>query len=114
MLTIPRCAGHGLSQADFMHKDTCITVDEGDNVLGSASKKDVHVFDSSTPQGRLHRAFSMFLFDSQNRLLLQQRAASKVTFPQVCICPAYSPAACNDDSAVNSPCTRLRLGAVCR
>ena len=55
-----------------------------DNIIGSASKRDVHIFEGSTPRGRLHRAFSVFLFDSQNRLLLQQRAASKVTFPQVC------------------------------
>ena len=32
-------------------------------------------------QGLLHRAFSVFLFDNQNRLLLQQRADEKITFP---------------------------------
>ena len=32
-------------------------------------------------EGLLHRAFSVFLFDSQNQLLLQQRAAEKITFP---------------------------------
>ena len=32
-------------------------------------------------QGLLHRAFSIFLFDSQNRLLLQQRSEEKITFP---------------------------------
>lgn len=32
-------------------------------------------------QGLLHRAFSVFLFNSQNQLLLQQRAAEKITFP---------------------------------
>ena len=32
-------------------------------------------------QGLMHRAFSVFLFDSQNRLLLQQRASEKITFP---------------------------------
>ena len=35
------------------------------------------------PNGKLHRAFSVFLFDKDNRLLLQQRAASKITFPSV-------------------------------
>lgn len=34
-------------------------------------------------QGLLHRAFSVFLFDSQNRLLLQQRATEKITFPDM-------------------------------
>ena len=34
-------------------------------------------------RGLLHRAFSVFLFDSQNRLLLQQRASEKITFPGI-------------------------------
>lgn len=34
-------------------------------------------------QGLLHRAFSVFLFDSDNRLLLQQRATEKITFPDM-------------------------------
>jgi isopentenyl-diphosphate delta-isomerase len=34
-------------------------------------------------QGLLHRAFSVFLFDSENRLLLQQRATEKITFPDM-------------------------------
>jgi isopentenyl-diphosphate delta-isomerase len=33
--------------------------------------------------GLLHRAFSVFLFDSANRLLLQQRASEKITFPDM-------------------------------
>lgn len=36
---------------------------------------------SNIDRGLLHRAFSVFLFDSQNRLLLQQRATEKITFP---------------------------------
>ena len=31
----------------------------------------------------LHRAFSVFLFDDRNKLLLQQRASSKITFPSL-------------------------------
>ena len=38
---------------------------------------------SNIDQGLLHRAFSCFLFDSQNRLLLQQRASEKITFPDM-------------------------------
>ncbi len=34
-------------------------------------------------RGLLHRAFSVFLFDGNNRLLLQQRAAEKITFPSL-------------------------------
>ena len=34
-------------------------------------------------EGLLHRAFSCFLFDSENRLLVQQRASEKITFPDM-------------------------------
>jgi isopentenyl-diphosphate Delta-isomerase len=34
-------------------------------------------------KGLLHRAFSVFLFDDKNRLLLQQRASEKITFPDM-------------------------------
>ena len=76
-------AGKGQTQEDFMLKDTCITVDQNDNVVGSESKKACHRFEHATPDGLLHRAFSVFLFDSSGKLLLQRRAACKVTFPQV-------------------------------
>ena len=33
--------------------------------------------------GLLHRAFSVFLFNSENKLLLQQRASEKITFPNL-------------------------------
>lgn len=48
-----------------------ILVDADDNSMGSQSKMQIH------QQGLLHRAFSIFIFDSQGRLLLQQRAFSK-------------------------------------
>lgn len=38
---------------------------------------------SNIDRGLLHRAFSVFLFDSQKRLLLQQRATEKITFPDL-------------------------------
>jgi isopentenyl-diphosphate delta-isomerase len=38
---------------------------------------------SNIDRGLLHRAFSVFLFDSNNRLLLQQRASEKITFPDL-------------------------------
>lgn len=34
-------------------------------------------------KGLLHRAFSVFLFNSRNELLLQQRATEKITFPDM-------------------------------
>ena len=48
-----------------------IRVDEQDLNLGPAGKIEVH------EAGLLHRAFSVFLFDDDGRLLLQRRAAGK-------------------------------------
>ena len=49
-----------------------ILVDEKDNVLGYESKDVCHNGD-----GILHRAFSIFIFNSQGELLLQQRSQEK-------------------------------------
>jgi hypothetical protein len=76
--------GTGLTQADLMEKDTVLVLDDADNIIGTASKKDSHVFSTEQPHGVLHRAFSVFLFDeSDGRMLLQQRASTKITFPNV-------------------------------
>ena len=78
--------GASMSQNDFMEKDTVLVLDEDDNIIGSESKKGSHIFNSTQPRGVLHRAFSVFIFDeSTNELLLQQRAASKITFPSVSV-----------------------------
>ena len=78
--------GNTMSQNDMMLKDTVIVLDNQDNIVGSASKKESHVFNSEQPRGILHRAFSVFLFDeSTGELLLQQRASTKITFPNVSI-----------------------------
>lgn len=66
-----------------MQKDECILVDEQDSIIGSANKYKSHKFTAEQPQGLLHRAFSVFLFNKDNKLLLQQRALSKITFPGV-------------------------------
>jgi len=73
----------GKSQEDFMKTDECILLDHNDNIIGSGNKYDSHTFCAGTPRGILHRAFSVFLFNSEGKLLLQQRAASKITFPNV-------------------------------
>ncbi len=53
-------------------------VDENGTTIGTAEKLAAH-----QPPGRLHRAFSVFLFDERGRLLLQQRARDKYHSPGV-------------------------------
>ncbi|CAN9189836.1 unnamed protein product [Alternaria sp. RS040] len=62
--------------------EVCIVLDNNDIPIGSATKKLCHLMEN-IDRGLLHRAFSVFLFDSQNRLLLQQRATEKITFPDM-------------------------------
>ncbi|KAI9592395.1 isopentenyl pyrophosphate isomerase [Syncephalis fuscata] len=66
-------------QARLM-EECCIVIDEQDQRIGAESKKTCHLM-TNIDQGLLHRAFSVFLFDDQGRLLLQQRADEKITFP---------------------------------
>jgi isopentenyl-diphosphate delta-isomerase len=49
-----------------------VLVDENDEVLGYKDKNACHV-----GQGILHRAFSVFIFNSKNELILHQRSAQK-------------------------------------
>ena len=53
-----------------------ILVDEQDREIGSASKAECH-----EGTGTLHRAFSIFVFNAENQLLLQQRSESKPLWP---------------------------------
>ena len=78
--------GNAMTQDDMMLKDTVLVLDDDDNVIGSESKKGSHLFNAKTQRGVLHRAFSVFLFDeSTGELLLQQRASTKITFPNVSV-----------------------------
>ena len=51
--------------------------------MGHDSKYASHRFISEQPRGLLHRAFSVFLFSADDKLLLQQRASTKITFPSL-------------------------------
>ena len=53
-----------------------ILVDKNDRPLGQATKRDAHEGD-----GRLHRAFSVFLFNERKQLLLQKRSQNKPLWP---------------------------------
>ena len=61
----------------------CLGVGGEWQVIGADNKYNVHKFISGQPKGVVHRAFSVMLFDGDGRLLLQQRARCKVTFPEV-------------------------------
>ena len=70
-------SGYDNSQADMM-AERCILVDLENNMIGSESKLVCH-----NGVGLLHRAFSVLIFDSSNRLLVQQRSHDKITFPGI-------------------------------
>jgi len=48
-----------------------ILIDEEDNEIGSGEKIDVH------KKGKLHRAFSIFVFNSKGEMIIQQRDIRK-------------------------------------
>ena len=52
-------------------EDHVILVDESDNQIGTMEKLEAHL------NGALHRAFSVFIFNHRQELLLQQRALEK-------------------------------------
>lgn len=56
-------------------EELLILVDEEDNKIGIQDKLSVHL------EGILHRAFSVFIFNSNNELLLQQRSNIKYHSP---------------------------------
>lgn len=71
--------GHDEEQIKLMD-EVCIVLDWCDKPVGFASKKTCHIM-TNIERGLLHRAFSVFLFNNENKLLLQQRADEKITFP---------------------------------
>ncbi|MDZ7840568.1 MAG: isopentenyl-diphosphate Delta-isomerase [Gammaproteobacteria bacterium] len=53
-----------------------ILVDENDNEIGNLSKDECH-----DGHGQLHRAFSLFIFNENGDVLLQQRSSQKRLWP---------------------------------
>ncbi|TFK10314.1 H2.0-like homeobox protein [Platysternon megacephalum] len=60
--------------------EMCILIDENDKKIGADTKKNCHL-NENIDKGLLHRAFSVFLFNTEDKLLLQQRSDAKITFP---------------------------------
>lgn len=55
-----------------------ILVDSNDSILGYKSKNECH-----NGEGILHRAFSIFIFNSNNEVIMQKRAANKRLWPLI-------------------------------
>ena len=66
------------STQGLLMSEAVIQVTENDDIIGPISKLDSHY-----GIGKYHRAFSVFLFDTSGRLLIQKRASHKITFPDV-------------------------------
>jgi isopentenyl-diphosphate delta-isomerase len=62
-------------------KEMLILVDENDIKQGEISKLDGHLKEKNNKFP--HRAFSLFLFDNENKFVLQKRASKKITFPSL-------------------------------
>ncbi|RCV17718.1 hypothetical protein SETIT_3G241900v2 [Setaria italica] len=104
-------AGMDAVQRRLMFEDECILVDEQDNVIGHESKYNCHLMEKIEAGHVLHRAFSVFLFNSKYELLLQQRSATKVTFPLVwtntcCSHPLY-----RESELIEENCVGVRNAA---
>lgn len=64
-----------LKQLDSMQVEYVILVTKDDKPLGTMEKMEAH------EKGVLHRAFSIFIFNSKKQLLMQQRALDKYHSP---------------------------------
>ena len=58
-------------QEEAIMESQVILVNETDGIMGVAGKMEAH------QKGLLHRAFSVFVFNSEGKMLLQQRATGK-------------------------------------
>lgn len=85
-LGVPAAVGGGIAIAMYLwyrrsyyaFDEMVVLVDEENNPLATARKSETHNADT-----KLHRAFSVFLFNSRGELLMQRRAFSKLTWPGV-------------------------------
>lgn len=77
-------------------EELCIVLDYNDKPIGAGTKKLCHIMDNIN-KGLLHRAFSVFLFNDEGKLLLQQRATEKITFADL-----WTNTCCSHPLAVSS------------
>ena len=90
--------------------DKLILVDENDKVIGGIDKLTAHTNSwIYSPQGHPHRAFSTFVFDEENKLLLQKRSKEKITFPEYWSnsCCSHPVKSSENDSVVKEATSRI-------
>jgi isopentenyl-diphosphate delta-isomerase len=63
-------------EGEEVSEEYLILVDENDNPIGTEEKTKCHL-----PKGKLHRAFTAFLFDKNGSLVLTRRAKEKMLWP---------------------------------
>ncbi|XP_030177851.1 isopentenyl-diphosphate Delta-isomerase 1 isoform X1 [Lynx canadensis] len=103
--TMPEIDTDGLDEQQVqLLAEMCILIDENDNKIGADTKKNCHL-NENIEKGLLHRAFSVFLFNTENKLLLQQRSDAKITFPgyftnTCCSHPLSNPGELEENDAI--------------
>ena len=60
-----------------MREEKVVLVDKDDNQIGLMPKMEAHL------KGKLHRAFSIIIFNSDRKILLQKRASTKYHTPNL-------------------------------
>lgn len=104
-LTMPEINTSNLDEQQVqLLAEMCILIDENDNKIGADTKKNCHL-NENIDKGLLHRAFSVFLFNTENKLLLQQRSDAKITFPgcftnSCCSHPLSNPGELEENNAI--------------
>lgn len=99
--------GHDEEQIRLM-EELCIVLDYNDTPVGAGTKKVCHIMDN-IERGLLHRAFSVFLFNDEGKLLLQQRATEKITFPDLWTNTCCSHPLCTADELGGSNINDLQV-----
>lgn len=104
-VTMPEITSDSLDEQQVkLLTEMCIIIDENDKKIGAETKKTCHL-NKNIEKGLLHRAFSVFLFNTENKLLLQQRSDAKITFPgcftnTCCSHPLSNPAELEENDAL--------------
>ncbi|XP_077007845.1 isopentenyl-diphosphate delta-isomerase 2-like isoform X1 [Tamandua tetradactyla] len=121
-LQFPRTVGSQLAtlsggNLDWLDKqqlqrldEKLIIIDENDKVIGTDTRKNCHL-NENIEKGLLHRAFSVALFNTENKLLVQQRADTKLTFPGYFTDSCSSHPICNSEELEEKDAVGIKRAA---